>query len=159
MKTSRSTLASRNNKKGFTAVELGAVIAGALLFVAVATFGILRALDNNRYSALAQTAGVDVPAALMNIYSTTGTLTSLSTTGGKAILTGMGIKPNTEWNTAWTVQTAGTGTTVTLRFPLGGGQAATKGPTMQASLPTQFPIISAAAFTSPNLDLTYNLQN
>lgn len=149
----------RNSQRGFTAVELGAVIAGALLFVAVATFGILRSLDNNRYSGLVQTVGVDIPAQLMNLYATTGTLASLSTTAGKNILTGMGVKATTEWGTNWTVQTAGTPTTVTLRFPLGGSQAATKGPTLQTSLTTQFPIISAAAFASPNLDISYNVQN
>ena len=147
----------KSDESGFTLIELAGAVGGGILFLALASFGVLRALDNNRYSSLTRMVGNDVPAAIINISSTTGTLASLTTAAGKNILVGMGLKPTTPWNTAWTVQTAGTPTAVQLRFPLAGAQAATKGPTLGTTLAVEYPIISAAAFAGVNLDVTYNV--
>jgi len=147
-----------SDEGGFTLIELAGAVGGGILFLALASFGVLRALDNNRYSSLTRMVGNDVPAAIINIQSTTGTLVSLTANAaGKAILTGMGLKPTTPWNTQWAVQGAGTPTTVQLRFPLAGAQAGTKGPTLGTTLAAEYPIISAAAFAGVNLDVTYNV--
>ena len=148
----------KSDESGFTLIELAGAVGGGILFLALASFGVLRALDNNRYSSLTRMIGNDVPAAIINISSTTGTLTSLAANAaGKNILVGMGLKPTTPWNTAWAVQGAGTANTVQLRFPLAGAQAATKGPTLGTTLAVEYPIISAAAFAGVNLDVTYNV--
>lgn len=152
-------LTRKKSQRGFTAVELGAAIAGGLLFLSVVTFGIIRSLDNNRYSTVTAMIGGDMASAIMGVYGTTGTLTSLTTAGGAAILTGAGVKSTTPWGTSWAVQTAGTADTVVIRFPLAGGQKLNKGPGLAANLSTQFPIVSTATFADPNLDVTYDVVN
>lgn len=154
---SKSKLSRR--QRGLTLIEVGGAIAGGIIFLALATFGVLRALDNNRYSTLNRMIGNDMAGAVLNIYSTAGTLTSLTTAAGKNILVGMGVKGETPWNTLWTVQTAGTANTVVIRFPIGGAQAATKGPTLAPTLSGQYPIVSAATFATNNLDVTFNTIN
>lgn len=149
----------KKSQRGFTAVELGAAIAGGLLFLSVVTFGIIRGLDNNRYSTMTALIGGDMASAIMSVYGTTGSLTSLTVAGGPGILTGAGVKSTTPWNTSWTVQAAGTASTVVIRFPLGGNQKVAKGPGLATTLSAQFPIVSTATFADPNLDVTYNVVN
>lgn len=149
----------KQRQRGMTAVELGAVIAGGLLFLAAATYGVLRSLDNQKYGALTQTIAADMPSILFNQYATNGTLAQLTTAKGKDIIVGGGANSATPWGGSWAIQTAGAASTVTIRFPIGGGQGTTKGPTLAATLPTQYPVISAATYASGNLDISYNLQN
>lgn len=151
-------------KLGLTAVEVSAAIAIGILFVAAATFGVLRQIDNSRYSTFTNLLGSDLAGAVTNVYSTTGTLTSLTADAtGKSVLTGMGVTPNTPWNTAWTVSAAGTANTVGITFPAGGSQSNTKMPGIATTLGTQYPIISAATYTAGttgaagNLVVTYNV--
>ncbi len=140
---------SKARKLGLTAVEVSAAIAIGILFVAAATFGVLRQIDNSRYSTFTNLLGSDLAGAVTNVYSTTGTLTGITAdAAGKAVLTGMGVAPNSPWNTAWTVSAAGNASTVSFSFPLGGSQTNSKMPTISATLPTQYPIISAATYTA-----------
>lgn len=149
----------RGAQQGFTALELAAAIAAGLLFLAIVTFGVIRGLDNNRYTTLTAMIGGSMTSAILSVYTSNGSLSSLTVIAGSGILTGAGVKSTTPWGTPWAVQTAGTAGTVQIRFPLGGVQKLTKGPSLATSLPSIFPVVTSASFADPNLDVTFNLIN
>lgn len=155
----RSKLGARKSK-GFTLIELSITIAAGIIFIALAAFGSLRALDNTRYSSLTRMIGSDTAGAITNLFGTNGTLTSLTANAaGKNILVGAGVKAETPWTTAWAVQTAGTANRVVIRYTIGGPQAATKGPSLATNLIVQYPIVQTAVYNAGNLDVTFNVNN
>jgi hypothetical protein len=97
-----SKLHNRRKERGYTAIELGAAIAGGLIFIAIATFGILRALDNNRYSTLVQMVTAQVPQALVATLSNSGSLVNglgTAAAGAKTRIEAAGVPADTPWGT------------------------------------------------------------
>lgn len=159
-------------QRGYTAIELGAAIAGGLIFIAAATFGILRAMDNNRYSTLISQATSAAPQALMAVYTNNGTLFRGLTNDPAVARTGVvnaGLKGETPWNLPFVVSAApaaGNPNVITIDYPVSGAQADVKAPTIAAQIVDSDGVgadgmITAAVYDAANdlISVTYNLTN
>ena len=105
--------------KGFSLIDL--MIWSAA--IAVVAAGIYAAAQSNKESGDLATAKkfatADIPGALTVVHLTRGhTYAALTADAqGKAVLVARGVAAEMPWADPWTIQTAGTNTSVTIRIP------------------------------------------
>lgn len=106
-------------QKGFSLIDL--MIWSAV--IAVVAAGIYSAAQANKESGDLATAkkfaSADVPGALTVVHLTRGHSYAALTAdaAGKQVLVARGVAPEMPWSDPWSIQTAGTNTSVTIRIP------------------------------------------